>query len=223
MTSQDGTHDEDARAAELGERLAAWLEELGLGSQLAAAGLPTFERDEHGSAAWTDPHTGLPMAGVQLEDLERLLRNEGSEPQHAVPVQLVQLARRARVREELLASPWFTYETLAELRGTSVDATRFAVHKAGGEHRLLVVAADERTLVPGFQLTARGELRPELGPVLESLLAARMDPWQAWAWLTQPAGLLGGLVPEQAAADPETVELVRHAAVRLAERVTAAR
>lgn len=223
MTSHDGTQDEDTRAAELGERLATWLDGLGLGSSLAAAGLPRYERDAHGRVAWTDPHTGLPMASVQLEDLERLLRSEGTEPEHAVPVQLVQLARQARVREELLASPWFGYETLAELRGTSVDATRFAVHKAGGEHRLLVVAADERTLVPGFQLTARGELRPELGPVLEPLLAARMDPWKAWAWLTQPAGLLGGLVPERAAADPETGDLVHHAAVRLAERVTAPR
>ncbi|HYF73640.1 MAG TPA: hypothetical protein VD864_12510 [Nocardioides sp.] len=235
MTSQDGRQDpsdpgdpgdpggEEARAAELGERLAGWLEELGLAAHLADAGLPSYERDEHGRAAWTDPNTGLPMASVQLEDLERLLRSEGSEPQHAVPVQLVQLARQARVREELLASPWFTYETLGELRGTSVDATRFAVHKAGGEHRLLVVALDERTIVPGFQLTTRGELRPELGPVLEPLLAARMDPWKAWAWLTQPAGLLGGLVPEQAAADPESADLVRHAAVRLAERVTAGR
>ncbi|CAI9402226.1 hypothetical protein [Nocardioides sp. T2.26MG-1] len=219
----DDPSDESARAADLGERLAAWLDELGLGPQLEAAGLPTYERDDHGRVRWTDPHTGLPMASVQLEDLERLLRSEGTDPQHAVPVQLVQLARQARLREELLASPWFTYETLAELRETSVDATRFAVHKAGGEHRLLVVAADERTLVPGFQLTGRGELRPELGPVIEPLLAARMDPWKAWAWLTQPAGLLGGLVPEQAAADPETADLVHHAAVRLAERVSPGR
>ena len=57
--------------------------------------------------------------------------------------------------------------------------------------------------------------------MLEPLLAARMDPWRAWAWLTQPAGLLGGLVPETAAADPATADLVAHAAVRLAERVAA--
>lgn len=227
MTTHDGSHhdpgDEEARAAELGQRLASWLEALGLGSHLAGAGLPTYERDDHGRARWTDPNTGLPMASAQLEDLERLLRSQGSDPRHAVPVQLVQLARQARVRQELLDSPWFSYETLAELRGTSLDATRFAVHKAGGEHRLLLVAADERTLVPAFQLTPEGNLRPELGPVLEPLLAARMDPWKAWAWLTQPAGLLGGQVPERAAADPETAEVVRHAAVRLAERVSAGR
>jgi len=221
MTHEDGRQDDDHRAAELGDRLAAWLEELGLGAHLAAAGLPTFERDEHGRVAWTDPNTGLPMTSVQLEDLEQLLRSQGSDPQHAVPVQLVQIARRARVRQELVDSPWYDYESLAELRGTSVDATRFAVHKAGGEHRLLVVAVDERTLVPAFQLTPEGNLRPELGPVLEPLLAARMDAWQAWAWLTRPAGLLGGEVPERAAADPELAEVVQRAAARLAERVSA--
>ena len=46
-----------------------------------------------------------------------------------------------------------------------------------------------------------------------------MDPWRAWAWLTEPAALLGGLVPEQAAADPDDADLARHAAVRLAEKV----
>jgi hypothetical protein len=222
MTSQDGA-DDGVRAPELAERLAAWLEGLGLAAHLAAAGLPAFERDEEGRAAWTDPNTGLPMTGPQLEDLERLLRSEGSDPRHAVPVQLVQVARQARVRQELLDSPWFTYETLAELRESSIDATRFAVHKAGAEHRLLLVAAEERTLVPAFQLTPSGDLRPDLAPVLEPLLAARMDPWKAWAWLTRPAGLLGGAVPEQAAADPAMAEVVRHAAVRLAERVAAQR
>jgi hypothetical protein len=210
-------------AEERGERLAAWLEELGLVDQLGAAGLPTVERDADGRARWTDPGTGAPLTADQLADLERLLRSEGSEPRHAVPVQLVQLARRARVREQLLASPWFTYETLAEVRGASVDATRFAVHKAHGEHRLLLAAADERTLVPAFQLTAGGEVRPELVPVLQALLGARMDPWDAWAWLTAPAALLGGLVPERAAADPADGDLVRHAANRLAERVAARR
>ena len=73
--------------------------------------------------------------------------------------------------------------------------------------------------MPAFQLTADGEPRPDLAPVLEPLLAARMDPWRAWAWLTQPAALLGGQVPERAAADPETADLAAVAAARLAERV----
>ena len=220
MTSVDGGQG-DARVSELGERLASWLEGLDLGAHLAAAGLPTFERDEQGRAAWSEPGTGAPLTLERLEELDRVLHSEGSDPQYAVPVPLVLIARQARLRGELLATPWFTYETLAELRGASLEATRFAVHKAGQTNRLLVVTADERTLVPAFQLTAEGEPRPDLAAVLEPLLAAGMDPWRAWAWLTQPAGLLGGLVPERAAADPATADLVAHAAVRLAERAAA--
>ena len=64
MTSQDGRYDgssdpsdpsdEEARAAELGERLAGWLEGLGLDAHLAEAGLPAYERDEHGRAGSGD-------------------------------------------------------------------------------------------------------------------------------------------------------------------------
>ena len=219
MTAEDG----DRQAAELGERLAAWVEELELVPHLAEAGLPTMARDDDARAVWTDPLTGRPLTLEQLQDVDRLLRSEGSEPEHAVPVSLVLLKRHARLRVELLASPWFTYETLAEVRGASVEATRFAVHKAASTHRLLVVPADELRLVPAFQLTAEGELRPDIAPLLEPLLAARMDPWRAWAWLTQPAALLSGLVPERAAADPGTAGLAVHAAVRLAERVAADR
>ena len=220
MTSVDGGQD-DARVGELGERLATWLEGLGLATALAEAGLPTFERDAQGRAVWSEPGTAGPLGHDRLEELDRLLHSEGSDPEHAVPVPLVVIARQARLRDELLASPWFTYETLGEVRGATLEATRFAVHKAAQTHRLLVVAAEERTLVPAFQLTAEGEPRPDLAAVLEPLLAAGMDPWRAWAWLTQPAGLLGGLVPERAAADPATADVVAHAAVRLAERVAA--
>jgi hypothetical protein len=159
---------------------------------------------------WTEPD--------RLEELERVLRGVGEEPEHAVPVGLVVLARQARLRTELLATPWHTYASLAEVRRTSVDATRFAVHKAASEHRLLVVPAEERAIVPAFQLGPDGELRPELAPVLGPLLAARMDPWRAWAWLTQPAALTLGQAPEQAAATEP--DLVRVAAQKLAERLS---
>lgn len=209
----------------LSERLATWIESLGLAEHLAAAGLPTFTRvgdddeSENRPARWTDPVTGLPLDADQLHQLDRLLHSEGSEPEHAVPVPLLLIARQARVRQELLADSWLTYDTLAAVRGASVNATRFAVHKAQESHRLLVVPTESGTVVPGFQLTDAGELRPELAPVLQPLLAAGMDPWRVWAWLTRPAGLLGGQVPEQLAADPAEADLVRHAAARLAERV----
>ncbi len=220
MTSAPSPAD-DAAARDTGERLAAWLEELGLVAALREAGLPTMTRDCHGHAVWTDPRTGARLSAEQLDDLDRQLHTEGSEPQHAVPVPLLQIAQRARVRQQLLAGEWFTYETLAERRGASIDATRFSIHKAASRHQLLILTEGERVLVPGFQLDAAGEVRPELLAVLEPLLAARMDPWTAWGWLTRPAALLGGLVPEQAVTDPEEAPLVRHAAVRLAEKVRA--
>ncbi|KRF19968.1 hypothetical protein ASG90_19775 [Nocardioides sp. Soil797] len=205
----------------LGDRIADWLGKLQLVEHLAEAGLPTFERDAAGHACWVDPATGKAMTTAQLEGLDRQLHSDGSDPDHAVPVGLLQLQRRARVRAELVESEWFTYETLAELRGESVNAARFAVHKANADNTLLLVVNDASTLIPAFQFTAGGDVRPEVEGLLRPLLAAGMDPWNAWAWLTHPAALLGGLVPEQAAADPEEAELVAHAATRLAERVAA--
>lgn len=206
---------------DVGARLATWLEELGLADQLGAAGLPTFERDLGGIARWRDPSTGAPLTAEQLADLDRVLHQDGEDPAHAVPLALVQLRRAARVRSALLASPTHTYASLAAVRGASENATRFAVHKAAERGALLVVPHEGGVLVPGFQLDASGELRPELGPVLSPLLAAKMDPWAVWSWLTQPAGLLGGAVPHEAAREAEEAAVLRHAAVRLAERARA--
>ena len=203
---------------DLAERLAGWLELLGLAEQLGAAGLPTFRRTADGTARWSDPGTGAPLTADQLADLDRVLHRQGDEPARAVPVSLVQLRRLAQVRERLLASAWFDYDSLAQQRGATVNATRFAVHKAADEHTLLVVPHGERVVVPGFQLTGDGQLRPELEPVLHSLLVVGMDPWRVWGWLTEPAGLLGGLVPQVVAGDPEHAEVVRRAARALAER-----
>ncbi|WP_447643607.1 hypothetical protein [Nocardioides zeae] len=205
-----------------GERLAAWLEEIGLADQLGPAGLPSFRRGADGAAYWVEPGTGEPLTPTRLEELDALLHQQGDDPTHAVPVGLVQLRRKAAVRAGLVASAWHTYATLAALRGRSENATRFAVHKAAERGGLLVVAhEDGRTMVPAFQLDEAGDVRAELGAVLEPLLTAGMDPWQVWAWLTQPAALLGGQVPHEAARDPEEVRLVQHAAVRLAERARA--
>lgn len=209
-----------ADAQEIATRLATWLEELGLVGHLAEAGLPTFERDADGVVRWRDPATGGPLTPEQIGDLDGVLHQVGDEPEHAVPLALVQLRHQARVRAALLAGASHSYESLAAVRGTSENATRFAVHKAAERRALLVVPHDGGTLIPAFQLDDAGELRPELGPVLEPLLASTMDPWQVWAWLTQPAGLLGGQVPHESARDAEEAAIVRHAAVRLAERAT---
>ncbi|MCX6398784.1 MAG: hypothetical protein NTX33_02490 [Propionibacteriales bacterium] len=209
-----------AESQEIATRLATWLEQLGLVGQLAEAGLPTFERDIDGAVSWRDPATGGPLTPEQIHDLDEVLHQVGEEPAHAVPLALVQLRHQARVRATLLAGASHSYASLAEIRRTSENATRFAVHKAAERRALLVVPHDGGTLIPAFQLDEAGELRPELGPVLEPLLASTMDPWQVWAWLTQPAGLLGGAVPHEAARDREEVAIVQHAAVRLAERAT---
>ena len=204
---------------DLGERLATWLDELGLGPYLGEAGLPTYERDAKGLAAWTDPVTGDLLTVAQLEQLDRLLRSQGDDPDHAVPLPLLQIARQARVHAELLAQPCFTYESLATVRGATVEATRFAVHKDAADRRLLVLTDGARTIVPAFQLTSAGMVRSELERALAPLLAADMDPWKAWAWLTRPAALLGGAVPEESVRDPEEAEVVVRAAVHLAARV----
>lgn len=205
--------------SDLGDRLATWLEGLDLADHLAAAGLPSFTRDADGRAVWTDPATGDPMTVEQLEALDAMLHSQGDEPAHAIPLQLVQVARQARLRSELAATPTHDYASLAAVRGATLDATRFMIHKTAARHRLLVIGDHRDVIVPAFQLTSDGEPRPDLEPVLMPLLAAGMDPWAAWIWLTQPAALLGGLVPERAAADPDEAELVATAAVRLAERV----
>ena len=62
---------------------------------------------------------------------------------------------------------------------------------------------DGTIAVPTFQVTATGELRPKLRPLLEVLLGARLGGWATWAWLTSPNSFLAGEVPEQvAASDP---------------------
>jgi hypothetical protein len=208
----------------LGDRLADWLGDLGLLEHLAQAGLPTVQRNCSGAAVWRDPRTGEDLTQAQLLDLDRLLHQEGDEPVHAVPVALVQLAQRAKVRAALLGTPTHTCESLAQLRGASVEATRFWVHKSAQRHEVLIVAATdgdgERTVVPAFQFTAAGDVRPELAAILTILGASTLDPWARWGWLALPAALLGGAVPERAAADPEELPLVEHAARRLAARTS---
>lgn len=205
----------------LGEQLASWLEQLGLSDQLAAAGLPTYDRED-GVVTWREPGTSEQLSAERLADLDRQLRAQGDDPAHAVPVALVRLRREARIRAELLDGGWLDYAGVAALRGVSLNAARFAVHKAAERRTLLLVQHEGAILVPTFQLDEAGEVRAELLTVLEPLLAS-VDPWRAWIWLTTPAGLLGGAVPHEAARDPEELAHVQRAAVALAERARAPR
>jgi hypothetical protein len=201
---------------DLAVELADWLEGLALADQLAAAGLPTYERDGD-AVRWTEPATGEPLDPERLAELDRLLRSQGEDPAYAVPLALVRLRRESRVREELLDGGWLDYAGVGQLRGVSTNAARFAVHKAAERRTLLVVGHEGAVLVPSFQLDEAGEVRTELLTVLEPLLAS-VDPWRAWIWLTTPAALLGGAVPHEAARDPEELPVVQRAAVALAER-----
>jgi hypothetical protein len=205
---------------DLGDRLARWLEDLGLSDQLADAGLPTYDR-ANGVVRWREPGTVEPLSDERLADLDRQLRAQGDDPAHGVPVALVRLRREAAVRAALLEDGWLDYAGVAALRGTSENAARFALHKAASRRAVLLVQQDGATLVPSFQLDDAGEVRTELLAVLETLLAADVDPWRAWIWLTTPAGLLGGAVPHEAARDPEELPVVERAAVALAERARA--
>lgn len=203
---------------DLAGRLAAWLEGLGLADQLGAAGLPTYERDAAGVVLWRDPASGEPLADDRVAELDTLLRATGDDPAHGVPIALVRLRRDARVRAALLDGGWLDYAGVAHLRGVSENAARFALHKAAERRTVLLVQHEGATLVPSFQLDERGEVRTELLAVLEPLLAAGVDPWRAWIWLTTPAALLGGAVPHEAARDGEELPLVQRAAIALAER-----
>ena len=203
--------------ADLGTELAAWLERLGLSGQLAAAGLPTYERDGD-VVRWRDPATGDELDPERLAELDRALRSVGEDPAHGVPVELVRLRRDAEVRQSLLDGGWLDYAGVARRRGVSENAARFALHKAAERRGVLLVQHEGGTLVPAFQLDDAGEVREELLAVIEPLLAAGVDPWRAWIWLTTPAALLSGAVPHEAARDPEEQPVVQRAAVALAER-----
>lgn len=208
----------DPPGDDLAGRLASWLEGLGLAEQLAAAGLPTYERDADGVVQWRDPASGEPLDDVRLAELDRMLRAVGDDPAHAVPIALVRLRRESRVRAELLDGGWLDYAGVGLLRGVSENAARFALHKAAERRGVLLVPHEAATLVPSFQLDDEGQVRSELLSVIEPLLAAGIDPWRAWVWLTTPAGLLGGAVPHEAARDPEEMPVVQRAAIALAER-----
>jgi len=200
------------------DALADWLAGLGLLDQLGPAGLPVVVRGHDGRAHWQEQATGEPLSAARLAELATLLHAQGEDPRHGVPVELVRLARQARLREELVASAWFTYASLAELWQVSDASARFRVTKAANAGTLLTVPTELALLVPAFQLDEAGEVRADLAAPLAALLGAGTDPWLVWSWWTTPAALLSGEVPQEAVRDPLRRGDVDHAARRLAGR-----
>jgi hypothetical protein len=148
-------------------------------------------------------------------DLTRTLmaRNVSLTP----PATLAQAQRLATHRDALLATPVFTHDTLRALRGdTRTSSTRTWLTRRRDNHELFTITYNGRTLIPAFQLDEGGQPRPELQPILETLADNGISGWPLWTWLTSPAALLSGEVPEQLARRaPERV-------LRAAQRFAAA-
>jgi len=115
------------------------------------------------------------------------------------PASLRQAQRLASLRDALLATPSYSYTTLAEVRGEQESTTRTWFSRKRGEHRAFAVQHRGRTVIPAFQLTESGEVRVDLANVLTPLLKADLDGWVVWSWLTRPTSLLSGQTPEEVA------------------------
>lgn len=112
------------------------------------------------------------------------------------PTRSAAAERIAQHRVELLGTPTYTHETLAEARGAKGAAVRawVARHRRAGD--VVVVKQDGRTLLPAFQFTAGGELRPEVARVNRILYEdTEMTGWEKWTWWWASTGLLSGQSP----------------------------
>lgn len=92
-----------------------------------------------------------------------------------------------------------TYKTLAELRGTRESGARSWVNRLRRDNLLFTVEVKGKTLIPTVQLSADGQLNQLVSEQLvKPLLAAGIEPWSLWSWLTSPTGLLSGEIPAEA-------------------------
>ena len=112
---------------------------------------------------------------------------------------LNQVHQLATHRNALLATPFHTYESLAEQLHKSESNTRTWVARRRDAHELFTVTYNGRALIPGFQFDDHGNLRPELQPMMTALDDGGVREWSLWTWLTKPTSFLSGDVPEQVA------------------------
>lgn len=140
------------------------------------------------------------------ESRQTLVRTLMSRAQVPItpPASVRQAERLAAHRDALLATPIYTYATLATVRSGSasepkVRAARAWVGRQRREHRVFTVDVNGAVLIPAFQLTETGRTRADLANVLRPLLEAGLDGWTVWSWLTRPSSLLSGGIPESVA------------------------
>lgn len=114
-----------------------------------------------------------------------------------------------------------THESLAQFRNAPPSSVRTWVSRLRQNNELFTVKLNGKTLIPSVQLTAAGELRPEVAGLVRPLSEAGLDGWSLWAWLCNPTGLLSDAVPaELAHTDPRRAQKAaeRYAAeIRLAQ------
>lgn len=134
------------------------------------------------------------------------------------PASLAQAQRLAARRDALLATSAYTHESLREARGDNRESsTRTWLARRKDARELFTLKHEGRTVIPAFQLDPSGEPRPELQPVLQTLIDAGVQGWSLWTWLTSSTSLLSGGVPEELArTNPQRV-------LRAAERFAAAK
>lgn len=181
----------------------------GVSGRVVKAALETFDqlheiRAETAAGARGDLIQALMASGVPL----------------VPPASVAQAQRVAIRRDALLATPVYTYETLAQARGGAAPSSvRTWVHRNRADHAIFTVTMRDGTkILPAFQFDEHAEPaprpRPELKPILEVLVEAGVKEWALWIWLTTPTSLLSGEVPERLArSNPGRV---LHAAQRFA-------
>jgi hypothetical protein len=147
------------------------------------------------------------------------LRAEFAPPTPSLEELMDELEQSRDPWEVLRSAGWLSLTELAARRGEpdvgAIGAWAYARRREGA---LIVLEAPDREalVVPAFQLTATGDPRPELQPLLQVLFdAPGVDGWTMWAWLTSPSSHLGGGSPEQLAVTDPGRALA--AAVRFAE------
>lgn len=186
------------RVREVLRRVHAEVEAAGSGQQV------TVEADGHHFRLVRS--SGLQNVELNLLERERLASPwvTGLDP---VPHAAIATALRTRgLRRRLLDSGAHTYESLAEGRGASTEATRQFVRRARNKGELITVRTNDRTYIPHFQLDDVLDVRDELVPLISVLAEAGEVGWAAWTWLVSPSGWLDGAVPaELARTTPEVV------------------